>query len=167
MCISQPVSRQSGISLIELIMFIVIVGIALAGIMLAMNQATGHSADALLRKQAFAVAESLLEEIEAHDFAVSAVSPITQANQASRATTYHNVMDYNGFSPTGIFTPDGTAVSDLSDYIVSSVQVVPITAGELGAAIPGGSAASAVRIFVQVTDPVGKSIEVTGYRINY
>jgi MSHA pilin protein MshD len=68
MCINQPVSRQSGISLIELIMFIVIVSIALAGILLGMNQITGHSADTMLRKQALTAAESLLEGIEAQPF---------------------------------------------------------------------------------------------------
>jgi MSHA pilin protein MshD len=158
-------SSERGNSLIELIMFIVIVGIALTGIMLVMNQTSGHSADTLLRKQALAVAESLLEEIEARDFAlIPTATPLTQANQASRATTYHNVMDYNGFSPTGIFTYDGTAVSGLSGYTVSAVQVVPIVANELGTAIPGGSA---VRITVQVTDPAGFPVELTGYRVNY
>jgi MSHA pilin protein MshD len=61
-------TRQRGISLIELIMFIVIVSIALAGILLGINQITGHSADTMLRKQALTAAESLLEEIEAQTF---------------------------------------------------------------------------------------------------
>ena len=155
-------SRERGLSLIELIMFIVIVSIALAGIMLVMNQTTGHSADAMLRKQALAVAESLLEEIEAHDFSLSAASPVPP-NQANRVTTYHNVMDYNNFSMTVISAPDGTALPGLSGYSVS-VAVVPITAGELGATIP---AASAVRISVTATDPVGNPIAVAGYRTNY
>lgn len=70
---------QRGISLIELIMFIVILGIALTGIMLVINQVTGHSADTLLRKQALAIAESKMEEIELQSFAniASAVSNVT------------------------------------------------------------------------------------------
>ena len=58
---------QRGISLIELIMFIVIISAALAGILLVMNQVTGHSADPLIRKQALAIAESMLEEIQLQD----------------------------------------------------------------------------------------------------
>jgi len=60
-------------------MFIVILGIALAGIMLVINQVTGHSADTLLRKQALTIAESKLEEIELQSFAniASAVSNVT------------------------------------------------------------------------------------------
>ena len=61
-------TRQRGISLVELIMFIMIVSIAMAGIMLGMNQVTGHSADTMLRKQALTMAESELEVIEAQKF---------------------------------------------------------------------------------------------------
>ena len=53
-----------GFSFIELIIFIVIISIAVAGILMVMNYTTAHSADAQLRKQALAIAESLLEEIE-------------------------------------------------------------------------------------------------------
>src|SRR5450759_2414334 len=60
--------KQLGISLIELIMFIVIVSVALAGILLVMNVTTLHSSDPLVHKQALAIAESLLEEIELMPF---------------------------------------------------------------------------------------------------
>jgi MSHA pilin protein MshD len=60
--------KQSGISLIELIMFIVIVSVALAGILLVMNVTTRGSADPLVHKQALAIAESLLEEVELMPF---------------------------------------------------------------------------------------------------
>jgi MSHA pilin protein MshD len=75
---------QRGISLIELIMFIVIVSVAVAGILLVLNVTTKSSADPLVHKQALAIAESLLEEVELMPFtycdpddanAASAVSP--------------------------------------------------------------------------------------------
>lgn len=61
-------NNQRGISLVELIMFIVIVSVALAGILLVMNVTTKSSADPLVHKQALAIAESLLEEIELMPF---------------------------------------------------------------------------------------------------
>ena len=61
-------TKQRGISLIELIMFIVIVSVALAGILLVMNVTTKNSADPLIHKQSLAIAESLLEEIELMPF---------------------------------------------------------------------------------------------------
>ena len=61
-------NNQRGISLVELIMFIVIVSVALAGILLVMNTVTKGSADPLIHKQALAIAESLLEEVELMPF---------------------------------------------------------------------------------------------------
>src|SRR5436190_9037195 len=61
-------SRHSGISLIELILFIVIVSVAVAGVLLAFRLSVQKSADPLVRKQAIAVAESLLEEVQLMPF---------------------------------------------------------------------------------------------------
>jgi len=56
--------RQRGVTLVELILFIVIVGIAVGGILTVMNLATRGSADPVRRKQALIIAEGLLEEVE-------------------------------------------------------------------------------------------------------
>ncbi len=60
--------NQGGISLIELIVFIIIVGVALAGVLSVLNLTTARSADPLIRKQMLAIAESLLEEVELQPF---------------------------------------------------------------------------------------------------
>jgi MSHA pilin protein MshD len=60
--------RQRGVTMIELILFIVIVGIALAGIVTVMNLTTRGSVDPLRRKQALIIAEGLLEEVELAKF---------------------------------------------------------------------------------------------------
>jgi MSHA pilin protein MshD len=59
---------QAGLSLIELVIFIAIVGIAIAGVLVAYNTAVRASADPFVRKQALAVAESLLAEVLAQAF---------------------------------------------------------------------------------------------------
>jgi len=151
-------SRQSGASLIELIMFIMIISIALAGILLVMNLTTGHSADALVRKQAQAVAESLLEEIEMHPFSGIFAGPYTQANR----TSFDNVFNYNGFA-SGNFPADGAliVVPGLGNYnVVAAVTALPSAWGTI-------PAASAVQITVTVTDPAGQVTAATGYRTNY
>lgn len=152
-------------------MFIVIIGIALAGILLVMDTVTGRSADTLIRKQALAIAESLLEEIELQDFiAASGVTacppnptpnPVTQAN---RASGYHIVCDYNGFNmPAGITTVNGLAVPGLGGYS-ATVAVAPAALGSGAATIAAGSA---VQITVTVTDPQGNPAQVAGYRTAY
>lgn len=55
--------QQKGISLIELIIFIVIVSIALTGITLIYINATRYSADPMLRIRSIELAQSTLEEI--------------------------------------------------------------------------------------------------------
>jgi len=154
--------KERGVSMIELIMFIVIISIALAGILLVMNRVTGSSADTLVRKQALAIAESLLEEIELQS--MSGVGCVgTLGSNAARATAT-TVCDYSGYSTTGGIRDFSTnvAVPGLTGYNVNpAVAVVPTTAA--WGAIPAGSA---VVITVSVTGPGGQ-IDLTGYRANY
>lgn len=152
--------RQRGISLIELIVFIVIISVALAGILLVLNQVTKHSADPLVHKQALATAESLLEEIELQDFVkASGVVATNAVTQANRATEYHIVSDYNGFATTGIFPVSGPGIAGLANYN-TSVTVTGTALGNIGAA-------SAAVITVTVTDPRNDSVSISGYRTAY
>lgn len=152
-------NKQRGISLIELIIFIVIISVALTGILLVMNQVTGHSADPLVHKQALAAAESLLEEVELQDF-ISASGVTNAVTQANRASEYHIVNDYNGFATTGIFPVSGVAaIAGLGSYNANVV----VTNAALGTIAAG----SAVQITVTVTDPQGNGMQVSGYRPAY
>lgn len=156
-------TRQRGISLIELIMFIVIVGAALAGLLLVMNVTEKGSSDPLIRKQALAVAQSLLEEIELQDFnpATGAISP-NPVTPANRATQYHVVRDYAGFTTAGIYTVDNIPITGLGSYNIQSVTVTNATLGSITSA-----SGNAVLITVTVTDPQGNSMQVSGYRTAY
>ncbi len=152
-------SSERGTSLIELVMFIVIVSVALAGILLVMNTTTKNSADPLIRKQAVAAAESLLEEIELQDF-ISASGVTNTVTQANRAAEYHIVSNYNAFATTGIFPVSGVApIAGLENYNAN----VAITNPGLGGIAP----ASTVLITVTVTDPQGNDIQISGYRTAY
>jgi MSHA pilin protein MshD len=154
--------NQRGVSMIELIMFIVIISIAVAGILLVMNKVTGHSADTLVRKQALAVAESLLEEIELQS--MSGVGCVGTLGVNASRTGAGSVCDYNGYSTTAGILDFSTnaAVAGLTGYNVNpAVTVVPTTA--LWGGIPAGSA---VVITVSVTGPGGQ-IDLTGYKAAY
>ncbi len=63
----RPVQKsihQHGVTLVEMIVFMVIVSVALAGTMKVLEVTTRGSADPLIRKQAIAIAESLLIEVQ-------------------------------------------------------------------------------------------------------
>lgn len=150
---------QRGISLIELIMFIVIVSGALAGLLLVMNVNTTNSADPLIQKQALAIAESLLEEIELHDFS-NPVGGFTGTHSQANRANFDDIFDYDGFATTGIYPADGSVVGvpGLADYDVS-VAVIMVTW------VSGGT--DAAQITVTVTEPSGRTIDAVGYRVNY
>lgn len=147
------IERQRGVSLIELIIFIVIVGAALAGVLSVFIQTTRSSADPLVRKQAMAVAESLMEEIMAVYYICPATcSAVTVANRAQT----HAVADYNGFTMNGISAIDGSAVAQLSGYTAT----VAVAAGA------PWSGASGRQITVTVTRG-GESVSLVGWRGKY
>lgn len=57
------IAYQKGISLIELVIFIVILSVALTGITLIYINATRYSADPMVRIRSIELAQSTLEEI--------------------------------------------------------------------------------------------------------
>ena len=55
--------KQTGFSLIELVLFIVIVGVSLGGIILAVNQSVSRSADPMIAIRAVELGQAYLDEI--------------------------------------------------------------------------------------------------------
>jgi MSHA pilin protein MshD len=178
------------LSLIELLVFIVVVGVALAGVLSAINIGTRGSADPMVRKQALAAAESLLEEIELQPFtycnptdtaaptAASSAGCTTAAQSMDNTANwgvsksrygpppagtgfFNNVGDYNGFTMTGTLNDVfQQSSSRLSGYNAS------VSVTQVGSAFGLSSNADALRINVTVTGG-GNSITVTGFRFRH
>lgn len=62
--------RQQGLTIIELVIFMVIVGIAAAALVQVMNLANRNSTDPLRRKQALLIAQAYMEEVQQAQFTV-------------------------------------------------------------------------------------------------
>lgn len=152
---------RRGFSLVEVVISLVIVGVGLAALLTPIISATRDSADPVVRKQALAVAEALLDEIESMPFANPAGGFAGAATQANRPL-FDNVADYNGFNTVGIFTIDGAAIPALANYNVAAVTVTPTALGAIGAA-------NALLITVTVTGPRGNAdaVSLSGFRTNY
>jgi MSHA pilin protein MshD len=194
MCIAEPRAgcrrprAEHGFSLIELIMFIVIVSIAVAGVLGVLNMATRASSDPLIQKQALAIAEALLEEVQLQPFtycdpddpnAATALNtagctaggaeaigaelsaPYGPETRTGGTTPFDNVNDYHNYSMSGITDITGAAITGLELYSAT----VSVANQALGA-IP---ASDSLLITVTVTGPPGSNTTVVldGYRVRY
>lgn len=172
-------SRQHGLTLIELIVFIVIVGVALAGVLTVLNFTTQHSADPMIRKQALAIAEAILEEVMMQPFtwcdpddrsaatATSATLDGTATNPlqcwdaiealgaegAEARGTFDNVSDYNGLVTATNIAGGGAAAYNATVTVAST-------------ALNGIAATESLLITVTVAAP-GENIVLQGYRTRH
>lgn len=172
--------RAAGLTLIELLLFVVVIGIALSAMLGVFATSTRASADPMIRRQQLAIAESLLREIQLMPFtwcdpdldpnaalATSAAScttaeamgPEGSQTRYGPSATFNNVNDYHGFSMTGIRDVTNAAVAGLSGYSASVV----VTA----AALDTVNASDALRITVTVAAPDGNTLSLQGWRTRY
>lgn len=185
-----PRRSHSGVSLLEVVIFIIVLGIGFAGLVILYNQTTRSSVDPVVRKQVLAIATSLMEEIQLRGFtfcdpddtnvysatastvaagacATKAEAPpfgpdATPVNEATR-DKYDNVNDYHGLQMlSGITDITGTTVPGLTDYQVTGVSVTTA-----GSAFSLANDEDALLIGVTVTGPGGINLTLQGYRFRY
>jgi MSHA pilin protein MshD len=185
--------RERGLSLVELIVFIVIVGVAVAGVLGALNVSTRASADPMIQKQVLAIAEAILEEVQLQPFtfcdpddpaASTALSVTDCATQETIGVEggetrygapvgtppfFDNVSDYSGFDsntavPAGIRTIDGALIAGLDAYRVT-VGVAGQTLSGIGDDANGRP--QSLLITVTVTGPGNTTATLHGYRVRY
>jgi MSHA pilin protein MshD len=147
MSMNSRIGRQTGFTLVELVIFIVIVSVGVTGILLVMNTVVASSADPMVRKQALALADSILEEILQKDYA----DPDGTSGETTRAT-FDDVDDYNGKS-NSTFTD---LPASLATYLITIVVDAPASLN--------GVTTKRVRVTVSHGR---ESITLTGYRGNY
>lgn len=172
--------RSRGLTLIELLLFVVVVGIALAAMLQVFVTGTAASADPMIRRQQLAIAESLLREVQlmpftwcdptdanvetanaAADCATTAEAIGPEAGETRYGPTYFdNVNDYQGFSMSGIRDIGNNLVGGLTGY-AASVAVAPAALDSLGAA------GDALRITVTITGPDASTLVLQGWRTRY
>jgi len=150
-CRSAILSSESGLTLIELIISMVVISVALSGVLLLLNMTISHSSDPLVQHQALAIAESYLEEILLKPY--SDPGGPTESGRPD----FDDVADYHGLHDIGARDQFDNPVG-LSAYTVD----VAVTAATLGA-----PAVNAWQVDVTVTHVHGFSMTLRGYRTNY
>jgi MSHA pilin protein MshD len=180
--------RSRGVTLVELIVFIVIVSVAVAGVLTALDIANRSSTDPMIQKQALAIAEALLEEVQLQPFtycdpndanAATALSaagctggaggandenklPLGPETGETRtgATPFDNVSDYNGFSM-------GPGITDLSGAVLPDLGAYSATVAVANQALGAVPSADGLLITVTVTGPSDTTVVLHGYRVRY
>ena len=174
-------TNERGLSLVELLVFIVVVGIAVTGVLSVYSLTSRTSVDPMIRKQAVAIAESLLEEVLAKPYTYcdpddanveSASSPAACAttpegmgaegveDRYSNLTPFDNVNDYNGFTMAGINDLTNAPIAGLAAF-TASVQV------QDAGAFNGIPAGETLLVTVTVTAPGNHGVSLSGYRTRY
>lgn len=168
-------SGARGVTLVELVMFIVVISVGVAGILSVMSYTTQHSADPMARQQAILIAESYMEEILLKPFldpsspAATQVCPVKEASRAA----YDNVCDYNALLDDGVRDQQGNLVSGLTAYNISisvtgdaGVALGP-TASQIVNTLPNTIRVLRIDLTVTHDDIPDLQIPLTGYRTHY
>lgn len=172
--------RQRGLTMIELVMFIVIVGIAVVGVLGVISLNTRGSADPILQKQSLALAESLMDEVRAARFSWCDITDENYSTATSAATCkdkpeganqevggglrpFDNVNDYVGaYGQPRAYNTDVIGTPFPAGY-AATVTVTEATLGPAGSTVPAGAA---LRIVVNVTHG-GDTVTLESYRTRY
>ncbi len=142
---------QTGITLVELTLALVIVAVAMSGILFVINLTGSHSVDPVLQQQAIHVAEAYLEEIQ-----LQAYTDPDGVDIGETRATFDDVDDYNGLNDRGVHDQQGTLVSGLGHYNVS----VLVTHQSISGLI-------AKSIAVNVSGMGSSDIALVGYKFDY
>jgi len=175
---------QRGLTLVELVMFIVIVSVALAGVLTVLNVTTKSSADPMIRKQMLAIAEALLEEVQVKAFTwcdlddanastttsaggcattAEAMGPEAGETRSSPTTPFDNVNDYDGSSLASPIS-DVTATSTAPAGYSATIAV----ANDASFGVAAGFLPSTEVLRITVTVSHGSdTLVIEGYRTRY
>ena len=189
MCI-EPVRRQHGVTLVELLLFIVIVSIAVAGVLQVLRLNAGASADPLRRKQALLIAEALLEEVQLARYTFCDPSSSNAATATSTTACviaerfgqgggsgagqepvgtrpYDNVNDYVAAAGVAQAAFNSGGALAVSGY-TASLTIVPENLGDIVSSYTSGAidVGEVLRISVTVSYD-NSSLTLDGYRTRH
>ncbi|MCG2584551.1 prepilin-type N-terminal cleavage/methylation domain-containing protein [Massilia sp. TS11] len=185
--------RQQGLTLVELIMFIVIISIAVIAVLQVMGVANRLSADPVVRKQAIAIAEGLLEEVELAQFtycdpsdsvnastanapsdcAAGLMEDVGQESGSTLGRPFDNVNDYvtaygaeqYAFNSGGVLADATNSPYPVSGF-TATLRIVPEGLGGIpSSASPDGT--EVLHIFVTVYYGNGESVVLDGFRTRH
>ncbi len=189
-----PLSPDFGFSLIELVMTIVILGF-LSMILLPFITSITRSPDPMIRQQAVALGQALMDEIlakrwdENTPIGSGPIGPTTESARGltvaastigrdggevvNNRTNWDDVDDYDGHTNTGTFRDQNNNTFTLTGYSRQvTVTYIPSNSNPVEADNPAGVTASAQatdtkRVVVSVTSPLQETFNLVMVSCNF
>jgi len=149
--------RQRGMTLVEIIIAVIVIGIAATGLAAAYLTTMSHSADPQIRAQATAIGQAYMDEILAHDFA----DPDGSAADDGNRSTYDDVGDYNNLPDNRVRDQNGNLITPL-DSAGYRVSVAVAANNDLGV-----GSGNTLKVTVTVSHRGQQQVQLSGYRTNY
>ncbi len=149
-------SRCHGVTLIELIVFIVVVSIALVTLLSVYNQAVINSVDPIVRVRALECAQTKLDEILARKFDENTPSGGVPACDAFAGLACNGIAADAGRDDVGDYHTDDGAV------IAGCTFDITVTAAAVG-----GVPAAQSRLVTVAATSASSTVTLSSYRMNF
>jgi MSHA pilin protein MshD len=171
-CPNNIYAKQRGVTLVELIITIVVLGVALSALVSALSEGVAQSSTPLWEGKALELQQAYLDEILAMNFddttpvgggEVDLVSaPCTLSNEGQSRAQFDDVDDYHNINDTPPVLIESSI--NMSEYAQYKASVTVACAGiELGLS----QNHLAKRIVVSIIAPGGQSRSVAVYKGNF
>lgn len=171
--------RQQGLTMIELIIFILVVTIAVIGVLQVIALNTARSADPIRQKQALVIAEGLMNEIRSAGMALCDISdavnygvpgatcavPDNVGREGTGARPYDNVNDYvTAWNTATPYAADASNNAFPAGYVATVTIPNPATQT---APFPGVPASAALQVIVTVNYGGNNNVVLSTWRTRY
>lgn len=174
--------NQQGLTLVELVIAIVVIGIAAVALLQSIGALSIANVDPVLRTQNRLLAESMLSEVQSKPFfdfsddpvinpgtTPTTACPTAETLSGNDRSTWDNICDYNNYDSgsAGPRFSNGNLMPGLGDYRVqvSVDDSVGLALGSLSN--QAGCAPQLLLISVTVSGPRGQSLSLDAYRTSY
>lgn len=146
-------SNERGFTFVEVIVAMVVIGVAVTGVLSVFGQGVRNSSDPIARKQMLVLAQELMEEVTLKPYAPQA----NAAPSACARDTFNDVSDYNGYTTAG-------KVCDIEGTVIPALDGLSVTVGVVQQALAG--VADAKRITVRVSRG-SEAVSLEGWRTDF
>jgi len=179
---------QRGVTLVELIISIVIIGIAATALLQSLGFQVLSNVDPMQRSQSQLLARQFLSEVASRSYYDPSADPRTNPTMSNAAVSasiqdqtasdaiqprsnWDNVFEYDGYNsgPSGITDAQGNNIDGLENYQVQVLIDIShsVQLGDISNSPDPDCPAKIMQITVTTTDPRGQQTILNGYRTGY